>query len=156
MKESACNFSNHCASNIPFTFYTDKRIEFTAYVNGTEDVFVLLTAISNLKVNVNAYTFETDSCNRTIFRFIPANKNAQSKPDVDAVRYLLKGLEINFDEDEVLKVTVSGGPGSFAKAICTLNDNVDIYYSYLTEDGSQIFGTSSICKAINAINSLMD
>lgn len=142
-----CNSSNPNPNFIPSI-----RIQFTVEVNNSSEICFIMTEIAKLKINLYAYNIIYISPRKTIFKFVPSNKSSQSIPDLNAVRTLLKKLCINYSEEEVLRVNWENSfTGVFALTVCVISSVVTIYNSYVAEDGTLVFETSSTCKACNTL-----
>ncbi|MGL5347067.1 MAG: hypothetical protein ACRDA3_06925 [Peptostreptococcaceae bacterium] len=135
-------------------FGVETRIQFTVITENVDCICTILTKIGGLGINVTAYNLIYNNRNQIVFRFIVGTATVQPSCFLETVRSVIS--KYCYTEKEVIRVSILNSriPGLFALAVCTVSQNAGIYYSYVTENGNQIFETTNNEKAMQALSGL--
>lgn len=144
---------NSCDCCTPL-FGVETRTQFTVITENIDCICTILTKIGELGINVTAYNFIYNNRNQIVFRFIVGTATVQPPCFLETVRSVIR--KYCYTEKEVIRVSILNSriPGLFALALCTVSKNAGIFYSYVTENGNQIFETNNNEKVIKALSEL--
>lgn len=143
---------DHCGCHNP-VFKVEKRTQFSIIEN-SDTICDLLISIADSNINIDGFLYQNIECGTNLLIFAIGDENSQSECDLKAVKCILKNMDINYIENEALRVsTPSIEPGVLASLYCALSDEVKVYSSYNAEKKGIYFETSDNCKAAKIINS---
>ncbi|HCW52444.1 MAG TPA: hypothetical protein DG753_01590 [Clostridium sp.] len=118
-------------------------------------IYKILCEIASLKININAYSYDKIDKDTVMIRII-IDLEDQSKPNIYAVKEILKDFNVKFTTAEVLRaIFLNDNVGGYAILLNTINKISTVEYSYVLHDGSAILGVESLKKVMNALKNMV-